>query len=356
MNSHTVSAARLTADQLAAWACFQQADPALHSPFFRPEFAQAVAAVRPDVEVAVLEESGVPAGFLPYHRKAHNVGGPVGGRFSDYQGVIARHGVTWDPEELVRGCGLSAWNFDHLIASQEPFRPYHWVTDRSPYLDLSGGWEGYYAAQVKIHQKSFRKLDEKARRAKKVGEIRVEHNVTDRRLLSTLIDWKRQQYRRTKVLDVLTSGWAVHLLEHALGQRSEAFSGMLSAMYFGKELAAIRLGLLSYRRYHSWLSVYNPDFARLSPGLLFWVEFAKTSDALGIRWIDLGKGPEEYKLWLMSAAVPLAEGSVDLRPIPRVLRRVWRRTRRWVKLSPLGRPLERPARVYFRVRDWLTKS
>ena len=45
-------------------------NPQLDNPFFRPEFTQAVAAVRDDVEVAVLEIQQQPVGFFPYQPTA----------------------------------------------------------------------------------------------------------------------------------------------------------------------------------------------------------------------------------------------------------------------------------------------
>src|SRR2546423_471270 len=135
MKVTVLSANRLTPGHLAAWIRLQRADPALDSPFFRPEFTQAVAAVRKDVAVAVLEQDGELAGFFPFQRTRWNIGKPVGGPLSDFQGVVVRQGFVWSAEELVRGCGLAAWDFNHLLASQLPFQPYHCRTLPSPYLD-----------------------------------------------------------------------------------------------------------------------------------------------------------------------------------------------------------------------------
>jgi CelD/BcsL family acetyltransferase involved in cellulose biosynthesis len=356
MNVRSVSADRLTPEQIAAWSAVQQSEPSLDSPFFRPEFTQAVAAVRRDVEVGLLEQDGKPVGFFPYQRDPHGSGSAVGRPYADFQGLIVGSKVHWDPPEILRGCGLAAWHFDRLITSQEPFRPYHWVTNGSPYLDLSAGWEAYLAAQVKEHKTSFANMARKRRTAeKRVGEVRLEYHSVDKRVFATLVDWKRQQFRRTKVPDVLSSQWQTDLLEHVLDRQNEAFAGALSSLYIGDNLAAIVMSIRSYGTLHSWVTAYNPKFAEFSPGLLVWVELAKASEGLGIRRIELGEGPESYKSTFKSGSALLAEGCVDLRPIPRVLRRMWRRTRRWVKLSPLGKPLERPARVYFRICNWLTK-
>lgn len=55
-----------------------------------------------------------------------------------------RPGVTWDPQELLRACGLSVFEFDHLVEEQKPFGRYVTGTFASPVIDLKVG-EGNYA-------------------------------------------------------------------------------------------------------------------------------------------------------------------------------------------------------------------
>jgi CelD/BcsL family acetyltransferase involved in cellulose biosynthesis len=165
VNIRSIAADQLTPEQVAAWASIQRADAALASPYFRPEFTQAVAAVRNDVEVGLLEDGGEPVGFFPFQRSGRNVARPVGGKMSDFQGVLARPDLAWDPRQLLQGCGLAAWHFDHLLASQQPLQPYHWSVAPSPYIDVSAGWEGYQSQQLATHRNSFKRVLRKARNA-----------------------------------------------------------------------------------------------------------------------------------------------------------------------------------------------
>src|SRR5262249_3660230 len=143
-----IPAESLTPEQFEAWGDAQQADPALESPYFRPEFTRAVAAVRPGhVWVGGVEDGGAPVGVFPVGRRGWGMARPVGAPMSDYQGLVARPGVPWTAPELMRGCRLLGWDFDHLLAAQEPFRPYHWVAAESTYVDLSGGFEAYLEAR-----------------------------------------------------------------------------------------------------------------------------------------------------------------------------------------------------------------
>jgi hypothetical protein len=44
---------------------------------------------------------------------------PVGGRLSDYHGVVAGEDLVFDPRELVTTSALEGWRFDHVPAAQK---------------------------------------------------------------------------------------------------------------------------------------------------------------------------------------------------------------------------------------------
>ncbi len=122
---------------------FRRRTPQLASPYFRPEFTQAVAAARSTPNVAVMASAGEPVGFLPFGRTKWNTGIPVGSRLSDFHGVIAPVNVACDPLELVRCSGLSSWRFDHLVATHTAFKRHAWQMAESPYVDLAQGYDVY---------------------------------------------------------------------------------------------------------------------------------------------------------------------------------------------------------------------
>ena len=68
---------------------------------------RAVAAVRDDVNVAVIADGSEAVGFFPFERGGCGVGRPVGGIMSDYHGVVLRPGLRLDGEELIRACDLA---------------------------------------------------------------------------------------------------------------------------------------------------------------------------------------------------------------------------------------------------------
>jgi CelD/BcsL family acetyltransferase involved in cellulose biosynthesis len=352
MDITTISAKELSADHVAAWKDIQSADPSVDSPFFRPEFAQAVAAVRDDAEVAVMEQVGQPVGFFPFQRSRGNVGRPIGGRLSDFQGIVAKPGIKLDPLQLVRQSRLSAWSFDHLIAAQAAFAPFHWSGDCSPYLDVSVGYEAYLAERRAAGAADVMQALRKKRKSQRQLDVRFESRTTDRHVLATLIDWKSNQYRRSRVTNPFSFPWTVALLERLLDlPDTPDFTGMLSALYFGDRLAAAHFGMRSGRVLHWWFPAYDPELSKYSPGSQLILQMAKAAGSLGIARIDLGKGPEPYKRDFMTGAIPLAEGSVDTRTIRRGLRRAWHQAHHRASESPLRGPVAVPWRLIMRVRD-----
>jgi hypothetical protein len=126
----------------------QWATPSLANPFLSPEFAIAVGRFRPDARVAILEDGQSLVGFFPFEKRRLGLGVPIGGRLSGCQGVVHVPGAEWDPRELLRGCGLAAWQFDNLITGQQPFEPYQAATRPSPVIDLADGFKAYYAKEA----------------------------------------------------------------------------------------------------------------------------------------------------------------------------------------------------------------
>ena len=141
-----------------------------------------------------MEEKGEAAGFFPFQRGHLGIGKPVGGPMCDYQGVVARPGLTWNAEELVRGCGLAAWDFDHLVASQQAFQPYHYSTEGSPYLDLSSGFEAYRLGRQRAGSDTVKKgLRKRGRLEVDIGPLHFETHTTDPSVFAKLLEWKSAQ-------------------------------------------------------------------------------------------------------------------------------------------------------------------
>lgn len=346
MNVRVVPASSLSADEVSAWARIQEAEPSLASPFFRPEFTAAVAAVRDDAYVGVLEDAGQTIGFFPFQRGRLPVGAPVGGDRSNYQGLVVAHGVEWDARALVRSCGLRVWRFHHLLADQRPFRPYHAQYSSSPYMDLTGGYDAYAAARRAAGSEVIAQTERKARKLEReVGAVRFEHHVADPDTLRLLMRLKSEQYRRTGVADRFAYSWNVELLERIHATQAGGFAGMLSVLYAGERLAAVHFGMRSRTVWHYWFPAYASELGAYSPGVILLLRMAQRAEGLGIRMIDLGKDDAVYKSRLMTDAIAVAQGSVLVPSVVASVHLMRDTAAGLTKKSPLGDPLRSARRI-----------
>ena len=315
----------LSSDILAAWAGLQQANPALASPYFSPAFTRIVAAARHNVEVAVMEEEGKVAAIFPFERGRHDIAEPVGTFISDYHGLISRPGLPFDPQELLRGCGLVAWDFNHLPADQTRFMPFHREQHRAPIIDLSAGYEAYVKERREAGTEQIKKSGNLMRRLERVvGPLRFVAHSSDPALLNQLLAWKTDQFRHNGWLDVFSIHWVRQTVEGIHATQTPEFAGMLSLLYAGDKLVAAHFGMRSATVWHYWFPTYDPAFSKYSPGVILLLKMAESSATLGVNTLDLGCGEHSYKERLMNGFIPTAGGSVELpclRMAPRILRR-----------------------------------
>ena len=79
----------------------------------------------------------------------------------------------------------------------------------------------------------------------------------------------------------------------------------LDLLEIGDRAIASTFGFELRDRFYLYNSAYEPDAARLSPGLVLVSELLKTSIERGLEVFDFLRGPERYKYQLGSEAVPL---------------------------------------------------
>ncbi len=353
MNFRNVTYDQLTDAEITAWSAIQRSHAEFSSPFFRPAFTRLVAFVRPDVEVAVLEEAGAPVGFFPFQRTFFNAGWPVGSGVNDYHGLIAPPDVQCDPCELLHACRLSSWHFDHLVPVHAPFKSKAWSAADSPYIDLRDGFDSYLRSRENGSRIMADYRRKKRRIEREVGPLRYEPHVSTPAVLATCIRWKVQQYRRTGVVNIFKYSWTAKLLHSILDYHSRDFASAMPVCYAGDRIVAVNFGMRSGDVFHSWFPAYDAELAQYSPGLLHFVEMMKAAKSQGINRIVLGKGDESYKKRLMNGADRVAQGCVDMRQALGTVRRTWKRMRKAIKASPLRRPARVPGRIANRIATWL---
>jgi CelD/BcsL family acetyltransferase involved in cellulose biosynthesis len=306
-----IEAADLDAGLLAAWRSIQAREPRFESPYFCPEFTQAVGRVRGDVRVVVIENDGRPAGFFPHQRAGWGRGCPVGGALSDYHGVVAAPEAEWSVVELMHAARLAVWSFDHLVDAAGRFAPYVTASAAaSPQIDLAG-----FEPPPDFARKA-RKL------AREVGELSFSLHAPEH--LGHLFEWKSKQYRASGLTDAFGVRWTRTLLQEVMRFQHAGFAGICSVLRAGDEIVAVHAGMRSSGVLHWWFPTYNAMHAACSPGILLLLRIAAAAAPLGIGKIDLGKGDARYKRSLMTGAAPLREGCVELPSLAATARRLRR--------------------------------
>jgi len=302
--------------QVERWHEFQHQDQELAHPFLSPEFARAVGSVRDTARVAVLEDGGEVVGFFPFERLRLGLGRPIGAGLSDCQGVVHRRGWSWRARELLSSSGLASWRFDHLVASQAPFAPYHRRVHESWMLDLSDGYDAYLASRRAASKTLVKTLERKARKLEReVGPLRLTCDLAAGEALRTLMAWKSDQYARTRAVDAFRDRSLVALLEHLVADGGSWCQALIYTLHAGERLAAVDLGLRSPVILSSWFPAYDPALALYGPGHLLLLRTAEAEARRGTALLDLGRGHEEYKPRYASTTRAVADGSVE-RPVP----------------------------------------
>ncbi|WP_458248803.1 GNAT family N-acetyltransferase [Streptomyces sp. MAI_2237] len=356
MDVTTHAADELSPVLVRAWHRAMEESPQYANPFLAPEFAAAMARHRHGGVVAVLREEQEPVGFFPHQRSAFGVGRAIGLGLSDCQALVHRPGVTWDPPELLRACGLSVFEFDHLVEEQKPFERYLTGTFASPVIDLPEEGNGYVEMLRRTSPRHTKTTLAKERRLRSdEGEVRFVFDERDRRVLRTLMQWKSAQYRRTGRMDRFARPWIVDLVDDLFTVREQHLTGVLSVLYAGDRPVAAHFGPRSHTVLAGWFTAYDPAFGRYSPGLVMHMRMIEAAGRHGVRLVDLGRGDMEYKNWLKTRELRVGEG-LAYRPSPvAAAHRLWRRPVRGLRNTVLAHaalrgPADRLLRTVGRLR------
>ncbi len=301
-----VEPAKLQPKQVAAWRSMIAANPQLASPFFSPEYTQAVARVVPHVHVGILDRDGCPVAFLPFELHANGIGKRL--HLCDYQGLVSMPEHSYDMKRFVRECGLRAWDFDHLLASQHDFVQFHRRSGVSHVIELTKGFDVYVDERNATGTKQIKKVRNLERRLEREhGQLRFELHVADPKLLAQLLEWRTLKYPASRHRpEVLAS-----ILNEMLSTQSPHCQATLSVLYVNDRIAACHFGLRSAGVWHYWFPAYNPDFELYSPGNTLLLRMAEIAPSIGIDTIDLGKGEQDYKKRFANRTIVTAEGYVS---------------------------------------------
>jgi len=317
--------AELGADLIARWRQLQAGGANLASPFFTPEFSQAVAGCRDDLFLGLIEDGGTVTGLLPYHRRPGGRGVPVGGTVCDYQGVIGTPVPAEAAGAMLRGFRLAAYDFNHGLAEQPLLAENAFAGSVSPRADVRQGYDAW-AEDVGRKGNALKTLARKERKLEReLGPLRFKKHDEDPNSWKLFLEWKRDALKQMGV-NFLTAGWDERLLEALRTTQLDGFEGRFSTLYAGDRMVAAHLGIATPRAWHWWFPAYAPDTGNLSVGLGLLRHCIAAAARDGIGELDFGKGAERYKAEFSNAERRLCEGSLERAGHPLGLARLLRKT------------------------------
>ena len=304
-----VKADTLSDGDWTLWRTMVEANPALASPYFRPEFTQVAAAISPRAAITVLSRGGQTVGFFPHQRR----GGamlPLAAPMNDYHGVIAMPDEAPSLEDLAQALDVGRLSVSAWVGQAEA------GASRTTMMAVlpEGGFDPWYAERRQTFGKFF-KDKERARRSLETefGPIRVERGLRDPKMLDDLIALKQDQYRRTGRHDVFACGWTRDLLHALMAHPGPDFGASMAGLWAGDRLCAVEFSLHAGAHYHFWFPAYVPELARCSPGILLTVDTMQQAGAEGFRVFDFGFGGEHYKKYFCNDEISVREATI-LRP------------------------------------------
>lgn len=301
----------LTPAELHAWRTLRAGDAAYDSPFFAPEFALAVGALRDDARVMIATKTRGIELILPLQLSRSGLARPLGAPMCDVNGPIAtRDGAEMLAHALAKaGIGAYAftgWPEPHVSRSVK-LR----AREGSAVADLRGGFAGWLEAQRDLNPKHFKKMRRLARQGEKdFGPETVTFGPASADDLATLIRWKREQFLSTRRHDVLGAEWTRALLQACAAHRGAEFGGVMATLRYGGKLAAAEFGLRSGGTLHGWIAGYDPAFGSCSPGLVLEERLLEQAATAGICEAVLGTGEGHYKKYYASFYTPVDDGVV----------------------------------------------
>lgn len=297
--------AELSAEARGLWAAFRAAEPAFQRPYFDLRYVLAASESAPGAAVAVISRAGRIVGFLPFQKRGRLIQ-PIAAPLTDYHGLLSAPDAQIDLQAVTAGLGARRFRFSGLVARERPTP--NAVVLQSMVADLSAGLDPY------LKRRGCDFLKDKRRRARRLAEahgpLEFAFGPRSQDALDFIIRLKRSQIRRTNQHDIFSSAWVIRLLRRLEAMEEPDFGLRFATLRVGGQLIAAEVGLRSGDAYHLWFPVYDPAFARYSPGALLTLETARAAVGQGISLIDFGAAGEEYKSDFADPGDQVFEGDV----------------------------------------------
>jgi CelD/BcsL family acetyltransferase involved in cellulose biosynthesis len=294
-----INAQDLAVRDEAVWREMIQATPAFASPLLSPEFTRAVAAARPDTQIAIFRDGGRTVGFLPHHRRPGAFARPAGAPFADYSALI-----TFPPsgpdsglcgDDALRAAGLKTFQAIGLIDPHGVFgancKDFNGETEDAYGIDLT-----FEETTNNVNKKLSKNINRLRRHAAEaMGEVRVITDDRDPTHFARALQLKQAQVRDNGLHDFLAAPWVQKFLGDLFTADRRGLHGYLVTLMAGDTPLLFHFGIRLGDRAHPWVSSFEPAHAAYSPGQIFLQDCQAALKADGIAYYDLSTGQSHYK-------------------------------------------------------------
>ena len=103
-----------------AWQGLRVGNPELASPYFAPEFYEAIASVTHSARLMIVEPSAGTKAFLPLQRRGGGIFGPIGGPLNDIHGLVGAMPPDCEAADLLEASRVQLISLQH---ARSPSRP-----------------------------------------------------------------------------------------------------------------------------------------------------------------------------------------------------------------------------------------
>jgi CelD/BcsL family acetyltransferase involved in cellulose biosynthesis len=194
---------------------------------------------------------------------------------------------------------------------------------------LSAGWDVFIDEQQKRWPKHFKKMRRLYRNVSRdFSDFTFVLNDRREESYKQLMELKQDQFIRTGYHDVLKAPWTRALFERLRSFEGPRFRAQMATLYYGDRFAAAEFNLMSDTVMHGWITAFDQELGKYSPGNMLVQEMIPELCELGIKTYDAGPGLDHYKRHYANMQTPIESGVIQgqtLRLNPsRVAGRAWK--------------------------------
>jgi CelD/BcsL family acetyltransferase involved in cellulose biosynthesis len=319
----------LDASEEKLWREFQSSSPMTAHPCLSLDYARAVCRADESGRVAVVEDGGQICAFIPYSKGDDGIAATLGGGQTALDGLVSSSD-RMDLRAVVRGAGLRGWRFSRAPVEQRPLDPYRYQggfhAELIYFSDLRNGYDGYMRDLPRGGRNEIATAARRRRALEReVREVSFEWNSSDPSHLSLLLNWKSDQYESMRK-------WLLSPLNHALVREladsdSEDYSCLTSVLYAEARPISICLSLRRGHILSQWISAFDPEYSRFSPGTLNMLAMFAEAPERGVEIADFGYGNDLYKQRFGSGVHTVTGGGVWASRLGTAARSIYRKAR-----------------------------